>query len=193
MVEGLETVRVNAVCTRAGEMALAPLSAASKPSNAQKIVENALTLSNNKVDAILAPNDGTASGAIAALEAQGLAGKVPVTGMDAEVGAAQRVVKGTQSITVLKDTRKLGEEAIRLANDTEYGLVSYVFTEDLKRGQRLIDRIETGMMGLNIGVLSNAAAPFGGVKMSGIGREGGFEGIEEYLYPKYTLTPNPYA
>lgn len=93
------------------------------------------------------------------------------------------------SITTFSDE----EEAIRLANDTEYGLVSYVFTEDLKRGQRLIDRIETGMMGLNIGVLSNAAAPFGGVKMSGIGREGGFEGIEEYLYTKYTLTPNPYA
>ncbi len=86
-----------------------------QPSNAQKIVENALTLANNKVDAILAPNDGTASGAISALAAQGLAGKVPVTGMDAELSAAQRVVQGTQSITVLKDTRKLGEEAIRLA------------------------------------------------------------------------------
>ena len=86
-----------------------------QPANAQKIVENALTLAGNKVDAILAPNDGTASGAIAALEAQGLAGKVPVTGMDAELSAAQRVVRGTQSITVLKDTRKLGEEAIRIS------------------------------------------------------------------------------
>ncbi|KAB1662187.1 NAD-dependent succinate-semialdehyde dehydrogenase [Pseudoclavibacter chungangensis] len=85
------------------------------------------------------------------------------------------------------------DEAVRLANETEYGLVSYVFTQDFKRGQRMIDRLETGMMGLNVGVLSNAAAPFGGVKMSGIGREGGFEGIEEYLYTKYTLTPNPYA
>jgi len=86
-----------------------------QPANAQRIVENALTLANNKVDAILAPNDGTASGAIAALRAQGLAGKIPVTGMDAEMSAAQRIVQGTQSITVLKDTRKLGEEAIRLA------------------------------------------------------------------------------
>ncbi|MCD7897132.1 MAG: substrate-binding domain-containing protein [Planctomycetaceae bacterium] len=86
-----------------------------QPANAQRIVENALTLANNKVDAILAPNDGTASGAIAALRAQGLAGKIPVTGMDAELSAAQRIVQGTQSITVLKDTRKLGEEAIRLA------------------------------------------------------------------------------
>lgn len=86
-----------------------------QPANAQKIVENALTLANNKVDAILAPNDGTASGAIAALEAQGLAGKVPVTGQDAELAAAQRIVRGTQSMTVFKDTRRLGEEAIRLA------------------------------------------------------------------------------
>jgi succinate-semialdehyde dehydrogenase / glutarate-semialdehyde dehydrogenase len=80
-------------------------------------------------------------------------------------------------------------EAVRLANDTEYGLVSYVFTRDLARGQRMIDKLETGMMGLNRGVVSNAAAPFGGVKQSGIGREGGPEGIHEYLYTKYTLTP----
>ncbi|MCS5713150.1 NAD-dependent succinate-semialdehyde dehydrogenase [Herbiconiux sp. CPCC 205716] len=81
-------------------------------------------------------------------------------------------------------------EAVRLANDTEYGLVSYVFTENLARGQRMIDRLDTGMMGLNVGVLSNAAAPFGGVKQSGIGREGGAEGIHEYLSTKYTLIPN---
>ena len=81
-------------------------------------------------------------------------------------------------------------EAVRLANDTEYGLVSYVFTEDLGRGHRMIDALETGMMGLNIGVVSNAAAPFGGVKQSGVGREGGAEGIHEYLSTKYTLIPN---
>lgn len=81
------------------------------------------------------------------------------------------------------------EEAVRLANDTEYGLVSYVFTQDLARGQRMIDRLETGMMGLNVGVVSNAAAPFGGVKQSGVGREGGLEGIHEYLSTKYTLIP----
>ncbi len=85
------------------------------------------------------------------------------------------------------------EEAIRLANDTEYGLVGYVYTQDLRRGQRLIERLETGMMGLNVGVISNASAPFGGIKMSGIGREGGFEGIHEYLSPKYTMTPDPFA
>ncbi|MCM3779946.1 NAD-dependent succinate-semialdehyde dehydrogenase [Microbacterium hydrocarbonoxydans] len=81
------------------------------------------------------------------------------------------------------------EEAVRLANDTEYGLVSYVFTENLQRGQRMIDGLETGMMGLNVGVVSNAAAPFGGVKQSGVGREGGAEGIHEYLSTKYTLIP----
>jgi succinate-semialdehyde dehydrogenase/glutarate-semialdehyde dehydrogenase len=85
------------------------------------------------------------------------------------------------------------EEGIRLANDTEYGLVGYVFTEDFKRGQRLIEKLQTGMMGLNIGVISNASAPFGGVKMSGLGREGGAEGIYEYLSPKYTMTPNPFS
>ncbi|MFF1878158.1 NAD-dependent succinate-semialdehyde dehydrogenase [Leifsonia sp. NPDC058230] len=85
------------------------------------------------------------------------------------------------------------DEAVRLANDTEFGLVSYVFTRDLARGQRMIDRLETGMMGLNVGVVSNAAAPFGGVKQSGLGREGGFEGIHEYLNTKYTLTPDPFG
>ncbi|MBO9578550.1 MAG: NAD-dependent succinate-semialdehyde dehydrogenase [Microbacteriaceae bacterium] len=81
------------------------------------------------------------------------------------------------------------DEAVALANGTEYGLVSYVFTEDLARGHRMIDRLETGMMGLNTGLVSNAAAPFGGVKQSGVGREGSFEGIEEYLYTKYSLIP----
>jgi succinate-semialdehyde dehydrogenase / glutarate-semialdehyde dehydrogenase len=85
------------------------------------------------------------------------------------------------------------DEAVALANDTEYGLVSYAYTRDLNRGQRLIDRLETGMMGLNVGVISNAGAPFGGVKQSGIGREGGVEGIREYLSTKYTLTPDPYS
>lgn len=81
------------------------------------------------------------------------------------------------------------DEAVRLANDTEYGLVSYVFTQDLARGHRMINRLATGMMGLNTGLVSNAAAPFGGIKQSGIGREGGLEGIHEYLDTKYTLIP----
>ena len=85
------------------------------------------------------------------------------------------------------------DEAVALANNTEYGLVSYVYTESLSRGQRMIDRLATGMMGLNVGVVSNAAAPFGGWKMSGLGREGGAEGIHEYLQTKYTLTASPFG
>jgi succinate-semialdehyde dehydrogenase / glutarate-semialdehyde dehydrogenase len=86
---------------------------------------------------------------------------------------------------------KTEEEGVRLANDTEYGLVSYAFTQDLKRGMRLIDSLDTGMTGLNTGLVSNAAAPFGGVKASGLGREGGAEGIHEYLETKYVMIPDP--
>jgi succinate-semialdehyde dehydrogenase/glutarate-semialdehyde dehydrogenase len=77
------------------------------------------------------------------------------------------------------------EEAIAAANNTEYGLVAYVFTSDLKRALRVVEGLETGMVGLNQGMVSNAAAPFGGIKQSGFGREGGSEGIEEYLETKY--------
>ncbi|HEY8867017.1 MAG TPA: aldehyde dehydrogenase family protein, partial [Solirubrobacteraceae bacterium] len=77
------------------------------------------------------------------------------------------------------------EDAVTAANDTEYGLVAYVYTRDLKRAFRVIEGLETGMVGLNQGMVSNAAAPFGGVKQSGFGREGGHEGIEEYLETKY--------
>jgi succinate-semialdehyde dehydrogenase / glutarate-semialdehyde dehydrogenase len=77
------------------------------------------------------------------------------------------------------------EQALAAANLTEYGLVAYVYTRDLARAFRVCEGIETGMVGLNQGVVSNAAAPFGGVKQSGFGREGGFEGISEYLETKY--------
>jgi succinate-semialdehyde dehydrogenase/glutarate-semialdehyde dehydrogenase len=77
------------------------------------------------------------------------------------------------------------EEAIAAANDTQFGLVAYLYTSDLKRALRVSERLETGMVGLNQGLVSNAGAPFGGVKQSGIGREGGPEGIEEYLDTKY--------
>jgi succinate-semialdehyde dehydrogenase/glutarate-semialdehyde dehydrogenase len=77
------------------------------------------------------------------------------------------------------------DEAIAAANDTEYGLVAYVFTRDIKRAFRVVEKLETGMVGLNQGMVSNAAAPFGGVKASGFGREGGPEGINEYLEIKY--------
>jgi len=82
-------------------------------------------------------------------------------------------------------TFKSDEEAIALANDTEFGLVSYLFTTNLDRALTVAEALETGMIGLNQGLVSNPAAPFGGVKHSGYGREGGHEGINEYLEVKY--------
>ncbi len=76
-------------------------------------------------------------------------------------------------------------EAIEAANRTEFGLVAYLFTQDVKRALRVSEALETGMVGLNQGLVSNAAAPFGGIKQSGFGREGGVEGIDEYLSTKY--------
>lgn len=86
-----------------------------QPVEALKIMENALTAAGNRVDAVLAPNDGTAGAVIEALAAQGLDGKVPVTGQDAELAAAQRIVAGTQAMTVYKDTRELAKKAVELA------------------------------------------------------------------------------
>jgi succinate-semialdehyde dehydrogenase / glutarate-semialdehyde dehydrogenase len=77
------------------------------------------------------------------------------------------------------------DAAIAAANDTEYGLVAYVYTRDIKRAFRVVEKLETGMVGLNQGIVSNPAAPFGGVKASGFGREGGPEGVDEYLSIKY--------
>lgn len=77
------------------------------------------------------------------------------------------------------------DEAVTLADDTEFGLVAYLFTRDLDRAIRVGERLSTGMVGVNTGLVSNVAAPFGGVKQSGFGREGGDEGIEEYLDVKY--------
>jgi len=83
------------------------------------------------------------------------------------------------------------DEAVAAANDTEYGLVSYVFTRDVNRALRVAERLESGMVGLNQGIVSNAAAPFGGVKQSGVGREGGRVGIDEYLEVKYVSIAVP--
>jgi succinate-semialdehyde dehydrogenase/glutarate-semialdehyde dehydrogenase len=77
------------------------------------------------------------------------------------------------------------QDGIDKANDTEYGLVAYAFTENLTRAITVAEKLETGMVGINQGIVSNPAAPFGGVKASGLGREGGTEGIEEYLETKY--------
>src|SRR6188472_122445 len=83
------------------------------------------------------------------------------------------------------------DEAIAAANDTDFGLVAYVYTQDIDRAFRVIERLETGMIGLNQGMVSNAGAPFGGVKHSGFGREGGPEGLHEYLETKYVAMNVP--
>ena len=85
------------------------------------------------------------------------------------------------------------DEAVAMANATEYGLASYVFTEDISRGLRIGDRIDFGLLGLNVGVISNAAAPFGGVKQSGLGREGGAEGLAEYTSTQYIGIESPWT
>jgi succinate-semialdehyde dehydrogenase/glutarate-semialdehyde dehydrogenase len=77
------------------------------------------------------------------------------------------------------------DEAVARANDTEYGLAAYLFTSDLSRAIRVSEALDFGMVGVNQGIVSNAAAPFGGIKASGLGREGGHEGIGEYLDTKY--------
>ena len=80
------------------------------------------------------------------------------------------------------------DDAVALAKRTEYGLIAYVYTEDLKKGLQVSERIEAGMVGLNRGLVSDPAAPFGGVKQSGLGREGGHHGIMEFCEIKYIAT-----
>ena len=92
-----------------------------QPSEAQKLCEQALTANQNQIAAVLAPNDGTAGGCIQALASQGLAGKVPITGQDAELTGVIRILQGTQSMTVFKDTRELGRKAIEMALDLASG------------------------------------------------------------------------
>jgi succinate-semialdehyde dehydrogenase/glutarate-semialdehyde dehydrogenase len=82
-------------------------------------------------------------------------------------------------------TFKTEDEAIKRANNTEYGLVAYLFTRDLTRGMRVSEKLEFGMIGLNRGLVSDPAAPFGGVKQSGLGREGAAEGMKEFLETQY--------
>ena len=81
------------------------------------------------------------------------------------------------------------DEAVALANDTEFGLVSYVMTENLDRAMTMSERLQAGMVGINVGVVSNPAAPFGGIKQSGLGREGGLSGIEEFVETKLVAIP----
>jgi succinate-semialdehyde dehydrogenase/glutarate-semialdehyde dehydrogenase len=108
-----------------------------------------------------------------------------LTGVNPDAAILQHEIFGPVAPIVQFDDEN---EAIRLANDTEYGLVAYVYTSDLARGLRVTEQLEAGMIGLNRGLVSDPAAPFGGVKQSGIGREGGHEGMLDYLEPKYIAT-----
>lgn len=90
---------------------------------------------------------------------------------------------------VAVSTFKDDEEAIAMANDTPFGLAAYVFSEQITHALSIAERIEAGMVGVNKGGISDPSAPFGGVKESGVGREGGFEGIHEFLEPKLIALP----
>jgi succinate-semialdehyde dehydrogenase/glutarate-semialdehyde dehydrogenase len=105
-----------------------------------------------------------------------------LTGVSAEAPILDEEIFGPVAPIVAFDS---DDEAVAMANDTEHGLVSYVYTTDLGRGFGVAEALESGMVGLNRGLVSDPAAPFGGVKQSGIGREGGHEGVLEYLEPKY--------
>ena len=105
-----------------------------------------------------------------------------LTGVPADARMMQEEIFGPVAPIATFSTE---DEVIARANDTEYGLVAYVFTQDLARTLRVSEALEFGMVGVNQGIVSNPAAPFGGVKHSGFGREGGFEGIDEYLEVKY--------
>jgi succinate-semialdehyde dehydrogenase / glutarate-semialdehyde dehydrogenase len=145
--------------------------------------------------------DGTQRGKVAALVTDAIGrGATAVVGGHERDGAGYfyepTVLSGVPADAELRQEEIFGpvapvfgfgdeDEAIAAANDTEYGLVAYVFTRDLNRALRVSERLKTGMVGLNQGVVSNAQAPFGGVKQSGFGREGGRVGIEEYLDLKY--------
>lgn len=109
-----------------------------------------------------------------------------LTDVDAASDLMSQEIFGPVAAIVPFDTE---DEVIALANDTEWGLVGYVFTQDIDRALRMGERLEVGMVGLNTGLVSNPAAPFGGVKQSGLGREGGKVGIDEFLEYKYFAIP----
>jgi succinate-semialdehyde dehydrogenase/glutarate-semialdehyde dehydrogenase len=109
-----------------------------------------------------------------------------LTDVDTESDLMSQEIFGPVAAIVPFDTE---DEVVALANDTEWGLVGYVFTQDIDRALRMGERLEVGMVGLNTGLVSNPAAPFGGVKQSGLGREGGKVGIDEFLEYKYFAIP----
>jgi succinate-semialdehyde dehydrogenase/glutarate-semialdehyde dehydrogenase len=107
---------------------------------------------------------------------------------DAEI-LRQEIFGPVAPVTTFRDEA----HAIELANASEYGLASYIYTRDHNRLFRVAEQIEFGLVGFNAGVISNAAAPFGGVKQSGLGREGGAEGLAEYTTTQYIGIADPYA
>ena len=109
-----------------------------------------------------------------------------ITGVSPESELMSTEIFGPVAALIPFDT---DDEAVELANDTEFGLVSYVMTENLDRALTMSERLQAGMVGVNVGVVSNPAAPFGGIKQSGLGREGGTTGIEEFLETKLVAIP----
>jgi succinate-semialdehyde dehydrogenase/glutarate-semialdehyde dehydrogenase len=105
-----------------------------------------------------------------------------VTGVPADARMVAEEIFGPVASLIPFDTE---DEAVAAANSTEYGLAAYVFTEDLRRGMRVAERIESGMIAVNRGLVSDPAAPFGGVKHSGLGREGAHQGMLEFTETKY--------
>jgi succinate-semialdehyde dehydrogenase/glutarate-semialdehyde dehydrogenase len=105
-----------------------------------------------------------------------------LTGVPADAPVSTEEIFGPVAPIIVVDS---DEEALTLANATEFGLVGYIYSRDLAHGLRVSEQLDVGMVGLNRGLISDPAAPFGGVKESGLGREGGFEGIDEYLETKY--------
>ena len=112
-----------------------------------------------------------------------------LTGVSADNPILRNEIFGPVAPVVTFSTE---DEAVALANAPEYGLVAYAYTADMQRALRLTERLETGMLGINTGLVSNPAAPFGGVKQSGLGREGGHDGIEEFLETMYVALPSPF-
>ncbi|MCH9830118.1 MAG: aldehyde dehydrogenase family protein, partial [Actinomycetia bacterium] len=131
-------------------------------------------------------------------QAEDEGGQVTQAGSAPAAGAfvAPRIVRGVEHGSVLTRNEIFGpvapivsvestDEAVRMANDTEYGLISYVFAKDNGEGIKIARRMESGMVAINRGIASDPAAPFGGMKESGLGREGGFAGIHEFLETQY--------
>jgi succinate-semialdehyde dehydrogenase/glutarate-semialdehyde dehydrogenase len=109
-----------------------------------------------------------------------------LTGVSADAALTHTEIFGPVAAILTFDDE---DEVVAAANDSEWGLVSYLFTRDLDRALRVSERLETGMVGLNTGLVSNPAAPFGGVKQSGLGREGGRVGMDGFLEYKYIAVP----